>query len=194
MDNEYTAGIWEHDIAFTTAPGTEWTWRRCFAVGGKTNFWGRSSARFSEIDFKAPRRDGYDVDWPVTYDEIAPYYTRVERHDRRCQHGSEPSQQSGWRLPAAYEVPLHRSHSGKRGRTRSAFRTCRTASRNSRARTMGIPRATTAATAPKGATPARSSPRPGSSCRRQRNRAIWKFEPTLWRRTFLPMRTATLPA
>ena len=78
MDNEYTDGIWEHDIAFTVAPGTQWTWRRCFAVGGKTNFWGRSSARFGEIDFKAASRDGYDVDWPVTYDEIAPYYSRVE--------------------------------------------------------------------------------------------------------------------
>jgi choline dehydrogenase-like flavoprotein len=79
MDNEYTEGIWEHEIAFTTAPGTEWTWRRCFAVGGKTNFWGRSSARFSEIDFRAATRDGYDVDWPISYDEIAPYYTRVEK-------------------------------------------------------------------------------------------------------------------
>ena len=79
MDNEYTEGIWEHDIVYTTAPGTVWTWRRCFAVGGKTNFWGRSSARFSDIDFKAASRDGYDVDWPITYDEIAPYYSRVER-------------------------------------------------------------------------------------------------------------------
>lgn len=79
MDNEYTEGIWEHDIAFTTAPGTEWTWRRCFAVGGKTNFWGRSSARFGDIDFRAATRDGYDVDWPITYEEIAPYYSRVER-------------------------------------------------------------------------------------------------------------------
>ncbi len=79
MDNEYTEGIWEHDIAFTTGPGTEWTWRRCFAVGGKTNFWGRSSARFSEIDFQAASRDGYDVDWPVTYAEMAPYYSRVEK-------------------------------------------------------------------------------------------------------------------
>ena len=79
MDNEYSEGIWEHDIAFTTAPGTEWTWRRCFAVGGKTNFWGRSSARFGDIDFRAASRDGYDVDWPITYEEIAPYYSRVER-------------------------------------------------------------------------------------------------------------------
>lgn len=79
MDNEYTQGIWEHEITYTTAPGTEWTWRRCFAVGGKTNFWGRSSARFSDIDFRAATRDGYDVDWPITYNEIAPYYSRVEK-------------------------------------------------------------------------------------------------------------------
>jgi choline dehydrogenase-like flavoprotein len=79
MDNEYTSGDWEHEIAYTTAPGTRWMWPRCFAVGGKTNFWGRSSARFSEIDFRAASRDGYDVDWPVTYDEMAPYYSRVEK-------------------------------------------------------------------------------------------------------------------
>lgn len=79
MDNEYTDGIWEHEITYTTAPGTEWMWPRCYAVGGKTNFWGRSSARFSEIDFRAASRDGYDVDWPVSYEEIAPYYSRVEK-------------------------------------------------------------------------------------------------------------------
>lgn len=79
MDNEYTAGAWEHEIGFTTAPGTKWMWPRCFAVGGKTNFWGRSSARLGDIDFKAATLDGVDVDWPVTYDEIAPYYTRVEK-------------------------------------------------------------------------------------------------------------------
>jgi choline dehydrogenase-like flavoprotein len=79
MDNEYTDGIWEHEITYTTAPGTEWMWPRCYAVGGKTNFWGRSSARFAEIDFRAASRDGYDIDWPVTYEEIAPYYSRVEK-------------------------------------------------------------------------------------------------------------------
>ena len=78
MDNEYVPGVWEHELAYETAPGTKWTWPRCFAVGGKTNFWGRSSARFGDIDFKAASLDGYDVDWPVSYDEIAPYYSRVE--------------------------------------------------------------------------------------------------------------------
>jgi choline dehydrogenase-like flavoprotein len=79
MDNEYTEGIWEHEIGFTAAPGTEWMWPRCFAVGGKTNFWGRSSARFGEIDLRAASLDGHDVDWPITYEEIAPYYSRVEK-------------------------------------------------------------------------------------------------------------------
>jgi choline dehydrogenase-like flavoprotein len=79
MDNEYVApDAWEHDIAYSTSEGTRWTWPRSNAVGGKTNFWGRSAARMSQIDFKAASRDGYDVDWPVSYEEIAPYYTRVE--------------------------------------------------------------------------------------------------------------------
>src|SRR5690348_3060581 len=79
MDNEYTGGDWEHEITYTTAPGTQWMWPRCFAVGGKTNFWGRSSARFGDIDFKAARLDGHDVEWPVTYEEISPFYSRVEK-------------------------------------------------------------------------------------------------------------------
>jgi choline dehydrogenase-like flavoprotein len=79
VDAEWVEGVWEHEITFTTAPGTVWMWPRCYAVGGKTNFWGRSSARFGDIDFRAASIDGNDVDWPVTYEEIAPYYSRVER-------------------------------------------------------------------------------------------------------------------
>jgi len=79
MDNEYTKAAWDHEIPFTVAPGTKWFWPRCSAVGGKTNFWGRSSARFGDIDFKAASLDGYDVDWPLTYADIDPFYTRVEK-------------------------------------------------------------------------------------------------------------------
>ena len=68
MDNEYTKAAWDHEIPFTVAPGTKWMWPRCNAVGGKTNFWGRSSARFGDIDLRAASLDGYDVDWPVTYE------------------------------------------------------------------------------------------------------------------------------
>ena len=80
MDNSYVApDAWEHEIEYATAPGTQWTWPRSNAVGGKTNFWGRSAARMGDIDFKAASRDGYDIDWPVSYADIAPYYTRVEQ-------------------------------------------------------------------------------------------------------------------
>ena len=80
-ENEVNEGkdVWEHDVSFTVAPGSKWEWTRCLAVGGKSNFWGRSSARFGEIDFKAASLDGFDVDWPISYEEIAPYYSRVER-------------------------------------------------------------------------------------------------------------------
>lgn len=78
-EGEKTQGIWEHDITYTVAPGSQWVWSRCQAVGGKANFWGRSSARFADIDFRAASLDGFDVDWPVTYQEIAPYYSRVEK-------------------------------------------------------------------------------------------------------------------
>ncbi len=79
IENEFSDGVWEHGITYTTAPGTEWEWPRCHAVGGKTNFWGRSAARFGDIDFKAGSRDGSGPDWPIAYDEISPYYSRVER-------------------------------------------------------------------------------------------------------------------
>jgi choline dehydrogenase-like flavoprotein len=79
MDSEWVDGVWEHEIPFTTAPGTKWTWPRCFAVGGKTNFWGRSSARFADVDFRAASIAGVGTDWPMEYQEIAPYYSRVER-------------------------------------------------------------------------------------------------------------------
>jgi len=79
MDNEWVEGVWEHEIPFTTAPGTRWMWPRCFAVGGKTNFWGRSSARMGDIDFRAGSLSGAGIDWPLEYREIAPFYSRVER-------------------------------------------------------------------------------------------------------------------
>jgi choline dehydrogenase-like flavoprotein len=79
-EREYTVGLWEHDITYVNAPGTNWEWLRVKVTGGKCNFWGRSSPRFGDIDFKAASLDGFDVDWPVTYEEIAPYYSRVERY------------------------------------------------------------------------------------------------------------------
>jgi choline dehydrogenase-like flavoprotein len=79
MDNEYGKDLWERELVHTTGPGTKWFWPKLLVEGGKTNFWGRSSARFADMDFRASSIDGVDVDWPVTYEEIAPYYSRVEK-------------------------------------------------------------------------------------------------------------------
>jgi choline dehydrogenase-like flavoprotein len=80
--SEATEGpkFWEHEVPYTNAPGSNWVWTRCKATGGKTNFWGRSSARFGDIDFKAASLDGFDVDWPMDYAEMAPWFSRAERY------------------------------------------------------------------------------------------------------------------
>jgi choline dehydrogenase-like flavoprotein len=101
MDNEFGPNLWERDLVHTTAPGTKWFWPKLLVEGGKTNFWGRSSARFADIDFRASSLDGVDVDWPVSYDEIAPYYSRVEKMiGVSSSVQNRPSNPDGEYLPA----------------------------------------------------------------------------------------------
>ena len=47
-------------------------------LGGRTNHWGRISLRIGPYDFKPPRRDGLGFDWPIAYEDLAPYYDKVE--------------------------------------------------------------------------------------------------------------------
>jgi choline dehydrogenase-like flavoprotein len=63
---------------YTAAPGGSFQWFRSRIVGGRTNHWGRIALRFSPIDFKSYTRDGLGTDWPITYEDIAPYYDKVE--------------------------------------------------------------------------------------------------------------------
>ncbi|MDE0104787.1 MAG: GMC family oxidoreductase [Bryobacterales bacterium] len=55
-------------------------WTRGRLLGGRTLTWGRQSYRLSKIDFAAASHDGYGSDWPVTYEEMVPYYEAVERY------------------------------------------------------------------------------------------------------------------
>jgi len=65
---------------YALAPGAKFTWTRLRAVGGRTNVWGRSCDRFGPLDFKPKSlQDGWGDDWPVTYDDVAPYYDHVEK-------------------------------------------------------------------------------------------------------------------
>jgi len=54
-------------------------WIRGYQVGGKSLLWARQTQRWSKFDFEGPARDGYAVDWPIRYDDMAPWYTYVER-------------------------------------------------------------------------------------------------------------------
>ena len=63
---------------YTVAPGNEFQWFRSRIIGGRTNHYGRISLRFADYDFKPYSTDGLGDDWPVTYDEISPYYDKAE--------------------------------------------------------------------------------------------------------------------
>lgn len=69
-----------------TIPGEPYTrhrrkpfnWFRARGLGGRTNHWGQGVARFESHDFLGRSLDGYGEDWPITYEDLAPYYDKVE--------------------------------------------------------------------------------------------------------------------
>ena len=65
---------------YTSAPGTRFDWFRSRVVGGRTNHYGRMSFRFSEMDLKPYSRDGIGWDWPISYEDLAPWYDRAEEY------------------------------------------------------------------------------------------------------------------
>ena len=54
-------------------------WIRGYQVGGKSLLWARQTQRWSDFDFDGPARDGFAVDWPIRYKDIAPWYSYVEK-------------------------------------------------------------------------------------------------------------------
>ena len=54
-------------------------WIRGYQVGGKSLIWARQTQRWSAYDFEGPARDGYAVDWPIRYSDLAPWYSYVEK-------------------------------------------------------------------------------------------------------------------
>ncbi len=54
-------------------------WIRGYQVGGKSLMWARGTQRWSQYDFEGPARDGFAVDWPIRYADIAPWYSYVEK-------------------------------------------------------------------------------------------------------------------
>ncbi len=54
-------------------------WIRGYQVGGKSIMWARQTQRWSKYDFEGPARDGFAVDWPIRYEDLAPWYSYVEK-------------------------------------------------------------------------------------------------------------------
>ncbi|MDP4213512.1 MAG: GMC family oxidoreductase [Bacteroidota bacterium] len=64
----------------TGAPGTtSWEWWRARMLGGRTNHWGRISLRFGPKDFKRKSIDGLGDDWPIGYEDVKPYYDKIDK-------------------------------------------------------------------------------------------------------------------
>jgi len=63
---------------YTVGEGSQFQWFRSRILGGRTNHYGRMSFRFAEYDFTPYDRDGLGTNWPITYQDIAPYYDKAE--------------------------------------------------------------------------------------------------------------------
>jgi len=81
LNGEFLApnGSWDIEgEPYTTAPGSTFRWFRSRIEGGRTNHYGRISLRVSANDLKARSRDGLGDDWPISYEDLAPYYDKAE--------------------------------------------------------------------------------------------------------------------
>jgi len=59
-------------------------WIRGYQLGGKSLTWGRACQRWSQFEFTAPTRYGYGIEWPIGYDDVAPWYSHVEKFIGVC--------------------------------------------------------------------------------------------------------------
>ncbi|HYG01071.1 MAG TPA: GMC family oxidoreductase [Chryseosolibacter sp.] len=79
-DFDAAYGGWELEgEPYTHKNGTKFDWFRARMLGGRTNHWGRISLRFGPNDFKHKSIDGLGDDWPISYDDVKPYYDKVDR-------------------------------------------------------------------------------------------------------------------
>jgi len=64
---------------YSSIGDTKFEWFRARMLGGRTNHWGRISLRFGLDDFKPKSKDGLGDDWPISYEDIKPYYDKIDR-------------------------------------------------------------------------------------------------------------------
>jgi choline dehydrogenase-like flavoprotein len=67
----------EQDCPYTEVK--PFNWWRAYQLGGRSILWGRQSYRWSDFDFEANAKDGWAIDWPIRYQDLAPWYDHVEK-------------------------------------------------------------------------------------------------------------------
>lgn len=77
--NETVLDLWVKDKECPYTETKPFSWFRGYHVGGRSLMWGRQSYRFNKWDFEANLKDGYGVDWPIRYEDLAPWYSHVEK-------------------------------------------------------------------------------------------------------------------
>ena len=79
--SETTKQFWVKDDEhpYEISQGGDFNWRRGYHLGGRSLMWGRQSYRLGPNDFTANKNDGHGVDWPIRYDDLAPWYDHVEK-------------------------------------------------------------------------------------------------------------------
>ena len=79
-DFDAALGGWDIEgEPYTQHDGTSFDWFRSRMLGGRTNHWGRISLRFGPKDFKRKDMDGLGDNWPIGYEDIKPYYDKVDK-------------------------------------------------------------------------------------------------------------------
>lgn len=77
--NEVVLDYWASDKDSPYTEVKRFDWYRGYHVGGRSLMWGRQSYRWNKWDFEANGKEGVAVDWPIRYDDLAPWYSYVEK-------------------------------------------------------------------------------------------------------------------
>ena len=111
---------------YTVAPGSDFSWFRSRILGGRTNHYGRVTLRMADYDFKPKTTDGLGFDWPISYEDLAPYYDKAERfigvtgtRRRHPQRARRHLQHAGAAEGARHADPARRARSSASARSPS---------------------------------------------------------------------------
>ena len=80
VNTESTKHFFVNDIEHPYNEDKRFDWIRGYHVGGRSLLWARQSYRLTPFDFVANKEDGYGVDWPIRYKDLAPWYDYVENY------------------------------------------------------------------------------------------------------------------